>query len=38
MGTNPLSKTKTGKQFKDLDDKEKFKEEYQDMFRPPGLV
>ena len=38
MGPNPLSKTKTGKQFKDLDDKEKLKEEYMDMFRPPGLV
>lgn len=35
MGRNPLSKA-DGKQFKDLDDKEK--RQYEDMFRPPGVV
>ena len=35
MGRNPLSKV-DGKQFKDLDDKEL--RQYEDMFRPPGVV
>jgi len=35
MGRNPLSKV-DGKQFKDLDDKEK--RQYEDMYRPPGVV
>ena len=36
IGKNPLSKNKTGKQIRDLD--ESSKEQHQDMYRPPGLV
>ena len=35
-GRNPLSKTKMGKQFRDLDDNSK--QQFSDMYRPPGLV
>ena len=36
MGRNPLSKTRMGKQIKDLD--ETGKAAYIDMYRPPGMV
>ena len=38
MGRNPLSRTKMGKQIRDLDEKEKDKNHIIDMYRPPGLV
>lgn len=36
IGKNPLSKNKNGKQLRDLD--EVSKEQFQDMYRPPGIV
>lgn len=36
MGPNPLSKNKIGKQFKELD--EQSKQNFSDMYRPPGIV
>ena len=36
IGKNPLSKNRMGKQIRDLD--ESGKDQYQDMYRPPGLV
>jgi hypothetical protein len=36
MGANPLSKTETGKQIKNLEESKRL--EYADMYRPPGIV
>jgi hypothetical protein len=36
MGMHPLSKTKNGKQIKNLDEVKK--QEYEDIYRPPGIV
>jgi len=36
MGPNPLSKTRTGKQIRNLNESEKT--DYSDVFRPPGIV
>lgn len=38
MGRNPLSKTAKGELIKDLHDSEKSTQQYQEIYRPPGIV